>query len=124
MAQLWKIHMNIFTIRDLTEHTDELIRDAEEGKLSIVTKHGQPVFLAVPFDETLLKEGVRVALAVKLFDDDVISLGKAAKLAGIPQSKFIDLLGVLKIPAVRYGKEELEQELAAFERPSLRMPAS
>jgi len=107
--------MDTFTIRDLRERTGDLVRDAEAGKLSIITKHGQPVFLAVPFDESLLREGVRVALAVKLFDDEVVSLGKAAKLAGMPQSEFIDHLGALKIPVVRYGKEELEQELAAFE---------
>ena len=74
--------MDAFTISDLRERTGELMRDAEAGKLSIVTKHGQPVFVAVPFNETLLKEGVGGALAVKLFDDDVISLGEAAKLAG------------------------------------------
>lgn len=107
--------MDTFTIRGLRERTGKLIRDAEQGKLSLVTKHGQPVFVAVPFDETLLKEGVRVALAVKLFDDEVVSLGKAAKLAGMPQTEFIDHLGALKIPIVRYGKEELERELAAFE---------
>ena len=107
--------MDTFSIRDLRERTGDLVRDAEAGKLSIITKHGQPVFLAVPFDESLLREGVRVALAVKLFDDEVVSLGKAAKLAGMPQSEFIDHLGALKIPVVRYGKEELEQELAAFE---------
>jgi prevent-host-death family protein len=107
--------MDAFTIRDLRERTGDLIRDAEEGKLSVVTKHGQPVFVAVPFDETLLREGVRVALAFKLFDEEVVSLGKAAKFAGMPQSEFIDHLGALKIPVVRYGKEELQQELAAFE---------
>jgi prevent-host-death family protein len=107
--------MDTFTVRDLRERTGELIREAEAGKLSLVTKHGQPVFLAVPFDETLLREGVRVALSVKLFDDEAVSLGKAAKLAGMTQSEFIDHLGALKIPVVRYGKEELEQELAAFE---------
>ncbi len=103
--------MEAFTIRDLRERTGELVRDAEAGKLSIVTKHGQPVFVAVPFDETLLKEGVGVALAVKLFDDEVISIGKAAQLAGMPQGEFIDHLGALKIPVLRYGKDELQREL-------------
>ena len=56
-----------------------------------------------------------MALAVKLFDDEVVSVGKAAKLAGMSQSEFIDHLGALKIPVVRYGKEELGKELSAFE---------
>ena len=45
--------MDTFTVRDLRERTGDLIRDAEQGKLSIITKHGQPVFVAVPFDETV-----------------------------------------------------------------------
>ena len=44
-----------FTVRDLRERTGELIRGAEDGHLSVVTKHGNPVFVAVPFDEVLLE---------------------------------------------------------------------
>lgn len=66
-------------------------------------------------EETLLTKDVRVALAVRLFDDEVISIGMAANLAGMHQSEFIDHLGALKIPLVRYGKKELQQEMAAFE---------
>lgn len=106
--------MDAFTIRGLRERTGELVRNAEAGRLSLITKHGQPIFVAVPFDETMLKEGAKVALAVKLFDSEVVSLGKAAKLAGMLQSEFIDHLGALKIPVVRYEQDELEQEVATF----------
>ena len=107
--------MQTFTIRDLRDRTGELVRNAEAGKLSIITKHGQPVFVAVPFDENLLKNGVNVALAVKLFDEEKISLGQGAKLAGMSHSAFIDLLGSLRIPVARLEPGELERELAAFE---------
>lgn len=107
--------MHTFTIRDLRDRTSELVRDAEAGKLSIVTKHGQPVFIAVPFDESLLKSGVNTALAVRLFDESRISLGQAVKLAGLSHSGFIDLLGSLHIPVARLTPGELEQELADFE---------
>ena len=46
--------MEMFTVRDLRNRTGELIREAELGHLSLITKHGQPVFVAVPFDEALL----------------------------------------------------------------------
>lgn len=107
--------MQTFTIRDLRDRTGELVRDAEAGKLSIVTKHGQPVFVAVPFDEALLKSGVNVALAVKLFDEESLSLGKAARLAGMSHSEFIDLLGSMHISVARYVPGELEKELANFD---------
>ncbi len=107
--------MKIFTIRDMRERSHELAQNAEAGKLSIVTRHGRPLFVAVPFDEAMVKGSVGVALAVKLFEQDTVSLGKAAKLAGMPQGGFVDYLATLNIPAVRYGKDELGREVAAFE---------
>ena len=106
--------MQSFTIRDIRERSGDLIRNAEAGKLSVITKAGLPVFVAVPFDEVLLKEGVRVALAVKLYDEGVVSLGKAAKLAGMSLSEYINHLGSLQIPVVRYGGTDLEAELAGL----------
>ncbi|OIN91413.1 MAG: prevent-host-death family protein [Comamonadaceae bacterium CG1_02_60_18] len=106
--------METFTIRDLRERTGDLVHGAEAGKLALVTKHGQGVFMAMPFDEAMLQSGVRVALAVKLFDEEAISLGKAAKLAGVTQIEFINHLSALKIPIARYAADELAQEVAAF----------
>ncbi len=106
--------MQTFTIRDLRDRTGELVRDAEAGKLSIITKHGQPVFVAVPFDENLLKSGINVALAVRLFDEESISLGKAARLAAMNVPDFMDHLAQLHIPVARPQPGELEQELESF----------
>ena len=104
--------MDTFTIRDLRERTGELIRDAESGKLSVVTKHGRPVFVAVPFDETMLKSGLTLALAIRLFAEDVVSLGAAAKLAGLSTGAMLAELGARGIPVVRYPRADLEEELA------------
>ena len=106
--------MDTFTVRDLRERTGELIRDAVEGRLSMVTRHGKPVFVAVPFDEALLKSGVHVAVAVKLFDEEHISLGKAARLADMSVAGFMEHLASLNIPVARTNQKEFEQELAAF----------
>ncbi len=103
--------MDTFTIRDLRERTGDLVRDAEAGKLSLVTKHGQPVFLAVPFDEMLVKEGVRINLAIKLFDENVLSTGRAAKLAGVPLAEFLKICSEQDLPVVRYEPKEIEEEL-------------
>ena len=106
--------MVAFTVRDLRERTGELIRGAEAGKLSIVTKHGAPVFLAVPFDDLLLREGIGFALAAHLFDEERISLSRAARMAGCSVSEMINLLGKCGISVIRTTPEELEQELADF----------
>ena len=108
--------MDTFSIRDLRERTGDLVRTAEAGQLSVVAKHGHPIFLAVPFTELLLTSGVNVALAVKLFDDEVLSLGRAAKLASMCHEEFMDLLGTMGIPVVRYSESELNEEVEEFLR--------
>lgn len=108
--------METFTVRDLRERTGDLIRGAEEGRLSVITKHGAPIFVAVPFDEILVREGVTVALAVHLFDEEQISLGKAAQLAGMDRVEFARHLAQLNIPVIRTDAGELERDLAAFDQ--------
>lgn len=107
--------MDTFTIRDLRERTGDLVRDAEAGKLSLVTKHGQPVFLAVPFDEMLVKQGVRIDLAIKLFDENVLSIGQSAKLAGVPLVEFMKICSEQGVAVVRYNPDEIEDELKAVD---------
>ena len=104
--------METFTIRDLRERTGELVRNAEAGHLSVVAKHGHPLFVAVPLDETVLSRGVQVAMACKLYQDGVLSLGKAARFAGLSNEAFIEQLGSMGIPSVTYPPSELDDELA------------
>jgi len=93
--------MQTYTIRDLHTSTRELVRDAKAGKLSLVTQHGQPVIVFVPFDETLLNTGIHVAMAVQLFREDAASLRKAARLAGMRLVEFKALLARMNIPMTR-----------------------
>lgn len=100
-----------FSVRDLRERTGELLRNAERGSLSLVTKYGRPAFLAVPFDQRLLDLGVQRALAVKLFQEEVVSLSQAAKVAGLPVEDFLDVLRSAGVPAVDYAADELDEEM-------------
>lgn len=107
--------MQTFSIRDLRERSGELVRKADAGHLSIVAKHGRPLFVAVPMDEHLLKEGVAVAIALRLFAEHVVSLGKAARLARMSLQDFIAVVGGRGIPVVDYPPEVLDAELAVLE---------
>jgi prevent-host-death family protein len=103
--------METFSIRDLRERTGELVRTAEAGHLSIVAKHGHPLFVAVPLDEHVLSQGLSIALSCRLFADKALSLGKAAHMANLPIESFIEHLGNMGIPAVDYSAENLDREL-------------
>lgn len=89
------------------------MRDAENGHLALITKHGRPAILAVPFDARLLDLGVHRALALHLFENRHLSLAQAAKLAAVAVEEFVDLLGKTGVPAVDYPPEELDDEINA-----------
>jgi predicted HTH domain antitoxin len=103
--------MQTFSIRDLRDRSGELTREAEAGRLSLVTRHGQPLFVSVPFTGELLQHGVRAALGVTLFKQGDISLGKAAEIAGMQYAQFLVHVSSLGIPIMEYGPGELEAEL-------------
>jgi prevent-host-death family protein len=82
-----------FAVRDLREHTGELVRNAEGGAYSVVSKHGKPLFVAVPFNDALLMSGVNVALADNLVHKGEISVSVGAKLAMMPYDRYLRHLG-------------------------------
>ncbi len=107
--------MQTFTIRELRERSGELSREAEEGRLALVTRHGQPLFVSVPFTEDLLEAGVHAALAVHLFKSGELTSARAAKLARMNLPQFLAHLSAQGIPVVDHDPAQLEQELAAFD---------
>ena len=105
--------IDVFTARDLRNRSGKLMQDAEKGRLSLITKHGRPKMVAVPFDQKLLEHGVHHALALHLFESGKLTLVQAAKLADMKLNAFIRHLGEVGINAVDYPPEELENELEA-----------
>jgi len=103
--------LDIFSVRDLRQRSGDLLREAEEGRLTLITKHGRPAILALPFDERLLAYGVNRALALHLFEAHQVSLAQAAKIANLSMEDFIELLGQAGVAAVDYDPAELAEEV-------------
>lgn len=57
---------------------------------------------------------VQTALAVHLFQQGLVSVGKAAELCGEPRASFEALLVELGIPAVRYDVADYEEDARGF----------
>jgi prevent-host-death family protein len=102
---------DVFSARDLRNRSGELLKDAAAGQYSLITKHGKPAILAIPFDGWLLHHGVHRALALHLFASRQLTLAQAAKVADLSLETFIELLGEAGIAAVDYPPEELDDEL-------------
>jgi predicted HTH domain antitoxin len=103
--------LDVYTARDLRDRSDELLKHSAEGHIGVITESGKPSVLTIPFDEHLLRHGIHRALALNLVRSGQLSLARAARLAEMDLSSFIELLGASGIDAVDYPPEEIGQEL-------------
>jgi prevent-host-death family protein len=103
--------LDVFSARELRNNTGQLIKDAEKGRLSIITKHGHPMILAVPFNSQLLNLGVNKSLALHLFEKKIVTLSQAAKIAELSIDEFLDILKGTDIDVVDYPENEVDTDL-------------
>ena len=101
----------VFTVRDLKNNASQLIKKAEHGQYSLITKHGHPAAITIPFDDKLLELGVGKSLALHLYEKKHITLSQAAKLSDVTIESFLEILKGFKINVVEYPPEELETDL-------------
>ena len=104
--------MHTLTAAELTESPHKLLDDAHRAQVTIVTADGQAVLMSVPLQNGVPLRSALVDLAATLFDQDQISLGRAARIAGLSYSEMINELGRRQIDVVRYSTAELDRELA------------
>lgn len=57
------------------------------------------------------EEEVKLLLAIKLLEDSLVSLGKAAEIAGYSEKAFVEVLIHRGVPPIKYSKLNLEEEL-------------
>jgi len=107
--------MESFSIRDLRIRTGDLSRCAEKGDLALITSHGRPLLIGVPFDQELVGHGLKTALAIRLYEQSILSLAKAARIAEVPVEDFLKTLDEAGVDAIQYSTREIAKELAAFE---------
>ena len=56
-------------------------------------------------------EDMKFFTAMRLYEENFLSLGKAAELAGKNKDNFIEALSEHGIDVIRYSKEELNEEV-------------
>jgi len=72
-----------------------------------------PEGLRIPSDE--LEERLRIELALRLYEKGIATLGQARRIARVSKWEFLELLAKEGIP-IRYGEEELKEDLEVAKR--------
>jgi predicted HTH domain antitoxin len=110
--------MQAFSVRQLKSNPASVLRAAEADAMALVTSHQQPAALVVALDHLGLPDtaAVRSGLALSLFQAGSLSVGSAARVAGLPLPRFLEILSSLKIPVAQGSAAELEDELTQARR--------
>lgn len=107
--------MKTIGVRALRENPGVLSQCAAKGEFVLVTNRNDPVSLSVPFNDELLRAGVHISIAVKLYEDGLLTLAKAATLAKMPLESFMKRLALLGVVAVDQSAEELDADLGTLD---------
>jgi len=69
-----------------------------------------PKELLIGIEKGEFVEDIKLFTAMKLYEKGVLSLGKAAVLAGKNEEEFMEALSEHGIDVIRYPKDELDKE--------------
>ena len=75
-----------------------------------------PKELLIGMEKEKLVEEIKLFTAMRFYEMNVLSLGKAAELAGKNKDDFMESLSEHEIDVVRYSKDELDEELEFFRK--------
>ncbi len=75
-----------------------------------------PKELLIGMEKEKLVEEIKLFTAMRFYEMNVLSLGKAAELAGKDKDDFMESLSEHGIDVVRYSKDELDEEREFFRK--------
>ena len=105
--------MQAFNIRQLKNNPSTALRAAHDDDMVVVMNRDTPTALLVELEKIAMPniESVKVALAVSLFKEGVISLGSAARMAKQNLSDMTTLLSSLDIPLTGNNPNEAKNDM-------------
>lgn len=83
------------------------------GEVTVVIPSDLSRILRV--DEKQLPKLVGIYLAVELYREGVVSLGKAAEIAGVTKAEMMEILASKGVP-LNYTEEDLQEDIETLER--------
>lgn len=104
--------MKAVNVRQLKHNPSEALRMARKQPVVVMNRDQPEAVLFHLDDEGLLGEpGVRLALATALYKSESISIGRAARVAGMPLEAFMAEMGRAGIPVIRGNAKALREDL-------------
>lgn len=108
--------MKSVNVRQLKNNPSDALRMARKAPVVVMNRDQPEAVLVHLSDDSLLGEpGVRLAIATDLYRSGSISLGRAAKVAGMALAEFMQEMGRAGIPVIRGNAKTLRQDIGNLE---------
>ena len=106
--------MQSVAIRDLKNNPSSLTKYLDSGESVFVTKHGKPIGITLPINDDVFSIGLKKTVAVELYKNNLISLGKMAKMLEISKQDAMSLLNTLDIEWIDDDVTNIKQEVSKW----------
>jgi predicted HTH domain antitoxin len=108
--------MNWVNVRQLKNNPSGALRSAAEGPVLVIKGDQlEAVILHLDPGQSPEDADLRLALATALFKDGALSLGRAARVAGVGVAALVSHLSRLGIPVVQGDATEADSDLETLE---------
>ena len=106
--------MQAFNIRQLKNNPSTALRAAHDEDMVVVMNRDNPTALLVDLDKIAMPDidSVKMALAISLFKEGVISLGSSARMAKQSLSEMMNLLSSLSIPLTGNSAKDVKDDMS------------
>lgn len=87
--------------------------EAEMDTVQVSIELPRDAFSALRQDPEGFARAMRLAAAVKWYENGMLSQGKAAEIAGLSRSEFVTALNQFKVSVFQYAAQEIIEEVAS-----------
>ncbi len=106
--------MESITLRDIKNNPTIMTSYLSEGKTVFVTKHGKPIGITLPLDDSIVNQSIKELLYFDLYKKGEISFGKLAEFLKVKKDKLRRMFASMNMPVIDYSPSDVENELKAF----------
>jgi len=110
-----RFFMQSVTIRDLKNNTALMTKHLEKGSPVFVTKHGKPIGVTLPLDDSLVNQSIKELLFFDLYNKGEISFGKLAEFLHVSKVHLRKMFVALEMPVIDYAPSDIEDEMKVFD---------
>ncbi len=106
--------MESITLRDIKNNPATMTSYLSKGKAVFLTKHGKPIGITLPLDDSIVNQSIKELLYFDLYKKGEISFGKLAEFLGVRKDKLRRMFASMNMPVIDYSASDVEDELKAF----------